>query len=365
MLGNNPKLWRIVWVKAALLLWLAIACGSQTSPETDREALIALYNTTDGPNWRTDSNWLSDAPMDDWYGVTTNRRGRVTKLYLGGNEMSGEIPPELGNLDKLKVLDIGDAESVENVGSDAGKFMLAFANIVTSYSPPHANDLTGCIPINLRRQLDQEKSVLGDLHFCDGGYWDQPKASSIVTLMPTCSGGSDPGPLDPAPLHVAVRARNVDEVRNLASLCPEDLNFVHDAGRYRDQTPLSLAIREQDAEVAQILLAAGADPNKRVRPRSRVGTHLTYAVELGNTEIVTILLDAGADPNVIDTEQFYDESPLSVAVQAQDAEMVRVLIAAGADPKQKLDRFNDETPLDIAINEGYTEIIEILEGSSN
>ena len=33
-----------------------------TSAATDREALVALHNATDGPNWDYDNDWLSDAP---------------------------------------------------------------------------------------------------------------------------------------------------------------------------------------------------------------------------------------------------------------------------------------------------------------
>ena len=32
------------------------------SVETDREALVILYNATDGENWDGSANWLSDAP---------------------------------------------------------------------------------------------------------------------------------------------------------------------------------------------------------------------------------------------------------------------------------------------------------------
>ncbi len=35
------------------------------SAETDREALVALYNATDGENWPYSENWLSDAPLDE------------------------------------------------------------------------------------------------------------------------------------------------------------------------------------------------------------------------------------------------------------------------------------------------------------
>ena len=33
------------------------------SGKMDREALVALYNATDGENWDVSDNWLSDAPL--------------------------------------------------------------------------------------------------------------------------------------------------------------------------------------------------------------------------------------------------------------------------------------------------------------
>ena len=74
------------------------------SAETDREALVAFYNATGGAYWGHQDNWLSDAPLGEWYGVTTNDDGRVTWLNLNNNELSGEIPAELGSLSNLEVL---------------------------------------------------------------------------------------------------------------------------------------------------------------------------------------------------------------------------------------------------------------------
>ena len=72
------------------------------SAETDREALVALYNATNGENWwPNDYNWLSDAPLGEWDGVTTNDDGRVIGLSLIKNILSGEIPAELGTLSNL------------------------------------------------------------------------------------------------------------------------------------------------------------------------------------------------------------------------------------------------------------------------
>ena len=70
----------------------------------DRDALVALYNATDGDNWTNNTNWLSDRPLGEWFGVTTDENGRVTRLVLRANELSGVLPAELGNLTNLQAL---------------------------------------------------------------------------------------------------------------------------------------------------------------------------------------------------------------------------------------------------------------------
>ena len=52
------------------------------SSVTDKQALIALYNATDGPNWNYSDYWLTDPPIWAWYGVTVDAEGRVTELDL-------------------------------------------------------------------------------------------------------------------------------------------------------------------------------------------------------------------------------------------------------------------------------------------
>ena len=59
---------------------------------TDTIALMALYNSTDGANWTTNTNWGSTVPIEDWHGVTTNTDGRVTELALGANNLVGTLP---------------------------------------------------------------------------------------------------------------------------------------------------------------------------------------------------------------------------------------------------------------------------------
>ena len=76
------------------------------SVETDREALVALYEATDGDNWFNNENWLTDAPLGEWYGITTDRDGRVWEIQLDSNGLDGEIPAEIGVLDSLVDLNL-------------------------------------------------------------------------------------------------------------------------------------------------------------------------------------------------------------------------------------------------------------------
>ena len=79
-------------------------CGDDATESTDRAVLVTLYNSTGGPNWATSTNWLSDRPIGEWYGVDTDEDGSVTKLVLSENQLSGSIPSALGDLIKLKEL---------------------------------------------------------------------------------------------------------------------------------------------------------------------------------------------------------------------------------------------------------------------
>ena len=73
----------------------------------DRAALVALYDSTGGPDWTDRGNWKTSAPLGDWHGVTTDAAGRVTELLLVANGLTGVIPPALGDLTRLESLSLG------------------------------------------------------------------------------------------------------------------------------------------------------------------------------------------------------------------------------------------------------------------
>ena len=118
------------------------------SAATDRGVLVALYEATDGPNWGNNTNWLTDAPLDDWHGVSADSSGKVVELKLGDNALSGPIPIELGSLGGLTRLYLGSNELTGPVPTELG----GLANLERLYLDN--NDLTGPIPSSFL-QLDR------------------------------------------------------------------------------------------------------------------------------------------------------------------------------------------------------------------
>ncbi len=85
-----------------------------------RDALVALYNATDGANWRNNESWGTDTPLEQWHGVTVDDNGRVMELRLSGNELTGNISAELGSLTNLTDLFLFNNELTGNIPAELG-----------------------------------------------------------------------------------------------------------------------------------------------------------------------------------------------------------------------------------------------------
>ena len=114
--------------------------------ETDiagRAALIAFYNATDGPNWHEARDWLSSERIGFWHGVSTNSDGFVTELVLDDNNLSGTLPPELGDLTHLRRLVLDENELTGPIPPELGK-LGRLTKLELS-----RNGLSGTIPVEL------------------------------------------------------------------------------------------------------------------------------------------------------------------------------------------------------------------------
>ena len=156
----------------------------------DRAALVALYNATDGSNWVNNTNWLTDRPMGAWYGVTTDDDGRVTELDLHGNELRGQIPPELRVLSDLVHLRLSDNRLNGQIPPELRnlfnlRHLYLNGNSLDGRIPPGlgrlsnlvilhlgANSLSGPIPPELGRLSDIRQLFLNDNNL-SGQIWPE------------------------------------------------------------------------------------------------------------------------------------------------------------------------------------------------
>ncbi len=122
----------------------------------DRTALTAFYSAADGPNWSRSGNWLTDAPLAEWYGVDIDARGRVSRLNLTDNNVGGRMTPELRHLTGLTELILRRNRLGGPIPQELGE--LQELEVLSLAS----NNFTGSIPAELRR--------LGNLRRIDLGY---------------------------------------------------------------------------------------------------------------------------------------------------------------------------------------------------
>ena len=137
--------------------WLSLCqVGSEFDASTDKAALVALYNATDGPNWENNRNWLSDRPIGEWSYVSTDADGRVTRLLPGNNRLNGSIPSELSNLANLESLYLNGNRLSGSIPSELGNL----ANLESLYL--NGNRLSGSIPSELGNLANLESLWLND-----------------------------------------------------------------------------------------------------------------------------------------------------------------------------------------------------------
>jgi ankyrin repeat protein len=119
-------------------------------------------------------------------------------------------------------------------------------------------------------------------------------------------------------------------------------------------TALHWAARQGDAELAQMLLYAGAN----VKATTRLGgyTPLILASQNGSAALLDALIKAGADAKVATSN---GTTPLMLAASSGKADAVKVLLDAGADPNAK-ENARGETALMFAANYNRVDAVKVL-----
>ena len=120
----------------------------------DTETIIALYNAWVQPDLE---NWLSREPISEWQGVSVDAGGRVAALNLNRAGLSGEIPPELGSLARLIVLDFHDNQLTGEIPPELGN--LARLEVLYLTGNSLTVGIGKCIPSNTNVSLPYSRGM--------------------------------------------------------------------------------------------------------------------------------------------------------------------------------------------------------------
>ena len=205
-------------------------CVSRTPKTGDREVLEILYCATGGDNWTSNANWMSDEPLSQWHGVGTHSDGRVHTLWLRNNRLSGQIPPEIGNLSNPHTLRLSNnrlsGQIPPEIGNLSSLWLLGLsANNLSGPIPPEignlsnlwslglsVNDLSGPIPSEIgnmprlfvfyargnrltcfpRSLLRIRHATIDGIPFCPVALAATPTPAGTVTATPTATATPTP-----------------------------------------------------------------------------------------------------------------------------------------------------------------------------
>ncbi|MGL5704870.1 MAG: ankyrin repeat domain-containing protein [Tannerellaceae bacterium] len=171
----------------------------------------------------------------------------------------------------------------------------------------------------------------------------QGNIEGIVALL---QAGANPNVYDEegwAPIHYAVENRNFELAQMLLAAGAE-VNVLT-SSMY---TAFSIMIETAgySVDMARLLIEAGAD----------VGTPLHEAIYLQNYNRIALLLDEQTTP--VNEADYGGNTPLHAAVAIRDLKVVELLLQAGADINAR-DAY-DTTPLHAACADGFPEIALLL-----
>jgi hypothetical protein len=141
----------------------------QTNSSPKREALIALYHSTNGNNWTKNTGWR-EAPLHTdgfampgrectWFGITCDDLNtKIIQLNLNTNNLNGFIPG-LGGLSDLTHLDLSDNRLSRSIPKELGNLSNLERLILKN------NNFSGMIPIelmNLTNLMDSQSNICGN-----------------------------------------------------------------------------------------------------------------------------------------------------------------------------------------------------------
>ncbi|KAL7521280.1 LOW QUALITY PROTEIN: hypothetical protein ACHAWX_005950 [Stephanocyclus meneghinianus] len=128
------------------------SCGNYTRNET-----CFASDLNDTEHIEESFVWLSGTDECGWYGLTCDGKGKVIGMELGGNNLVGEIPPEIGGLQYLKRLVLDDNCIYGTLPPELGKMtslqeLNLTLNTLSGYLPDDFYNLSSLVRLDLSLQ---------------------------------------------------------------------------------------------------------------------------------------------------------------------------------------------------------------------
>lgn len=82
----------------------------QIGCDVQKMALMTLFDATEGKYWKHKSNWGSNRPVVEWFGVQVDNNGIIIRLDLRSNYLKGRLPEGLALLTSLQYIDLYNNE---------------------------------------------------------------------------------------------------------------------------------------------------------------------------------------------------------------------------------------------------------------
>ncbi|MDR1886767.1 MAG: leucine-rich repeat domain-containing protein [Prevotellaceae bacterium] len=129
--------------------------GRQMFREDDSLTLVKFYDATGGDQWTDNTGWKTSS-LENWYGVVI-KNDRVTGIKFDSNNLSGALIPELGELAMLDTLSIVSEKDV------TGSIPVAIADLPNlAYLNISGTSVSGNIPPQLGNLAALEELILSE-----------------------------------------------------------------------------------------------------------------------------------------------------------------------------------------------------------
>lgn len=153
------------------------------------EALLALYDNTNGAEWHNNEDWLEDKTVCDWYGITCDNSTprRVEEIGLSANNLNGALP-DLSSLIHIHTLNMSHNQLTGPIPD-----VSSLTNLVRLYL--ESNRLTGNLPdftsnkalTDVYLEFNQLEGAIPDLSQSESLWWLSLAYNQLSGSLPTAS----------------------------------------------------------------------------------------------------------------------------------------------------------------------------------